>query len=243
MGYTLDKTLEKIVYSITQALEVDLEITKEELDLDSENYVGFVKGDLINTRLKKYFSESDCFVHSFKRGGWEGRMIIDIKERTICSITSTKNLSIIPKVKERKIPHYMQSCLSIINEHREAPKQTSFIEVESKFADDFYMDDCNQIFQGLDINLNEFTYYVVTYDHKFNKVLDPKVHLLSYDFQAIEIKSLNEYIKPDFAALTENFTLDNDKNEKTGEEKSKNLITLKDGIKPKLRKREKENKA
>ena len=83
----------------------------------------------------------------------------------------------------------------------------------------------------------------MTYDNKFNKVLDPKLHLLSNDFQSIEIKSLNEYIKPDFAALTENFTLENNKNEKTGGEKSKDLITLKDGIKPKLRKREKENKA
>lgn len=239
----MDKTLEKMVYSIIQALEVDLEIKRKELDLDSENYLGFIKSDLINTRLKEYFSESDCFIHSFKRGGWEGRMIIDMKERIIYSITSTKNLSIIPKVKERKIPHYMQSCVSVINGNIEAPKQTTFIEVGSKFSEDLYIDDCNNIFRDLDINLDEFTYNVVTYVHKHNKVLDPEIHLLSDNFQLIETKSLNEYIKPDFAALTENFTLENNTNEKTGEEKSKNLITLKEGIKPKLRKREKENKA
>ena len=240
---TLDKILEKMVYSIIQALEVDLQITKEYLDLDSENYLGSIKGDLINTKLKEYFSEPDCFVHAFKRGGWQGRMIIDINGRIIYSITSVKNLAIIPNLKERKVPHYMQSCLSVINEHREAPQQISLIEVESEFPEDLYRNDCNKIFQDLDINLGEFTYYVLTYDHNYNKVLDPKLHLLSKDFQSIETKSLNEYIKPDFATLTEEFTLKDNTNEKTGEEKSKDLLTLKKGIKPKLREKEKRNKA
>lgn len=241
--FNLDKVLEKIVYSIVQAIEVDLLDKIVQMNLETDNYVRIIKGDLINTRLKEILLEPNYYIHSFNRGGWKGRMIIDNENLNIYSITSMENLLRIPRVKERRIPHYMQSCLCTINKTLKASEQISFIDIGSKFADEVYLDDCNMLFNNVNINLDEFTYYILTYEHKYHKIVDVQLHLLDKDFQVVDKKSLNEFIKPDFANLTEVFISDDETISKTGKATTKELLAPRKGIKPKLKENMKEKNA
>lgn len=242
-AFNLDKVLEKMVYSIVQAIEVDLPDKIVQMNLETDNYVRIIKGDLINTRLKEILFEPNYYIHPFNKGGWKGRMIIDNDNLNIFSITSMDNLSRIPKVKERNIPHYIQSCLYTINKSLKASEQISFIDIGSKFADEDYLDDCNKLFNNININLDEFTYYILTYEHKYHKIVDVQLHLLDKDFQEVDKKSLNEFIKPDFASLTEVIISDDETILNTGKATTKELLAPRKGIKPKLKENKKEKNA
>lgn len=233
--FDLNKALEKIVYSIVQAIEADLPDKITQMDLETDNYVRVIKGDLINTRLKEMLLEPNYHIHSFNKGGWKGRMIIDKNNSNIFSITSMDNLSRIPKVKDRRIPHYMQSCLNIINKMVEAPKQISLIDLGSEFLEEDYLDDYNKLFNNTDINLDGFTYYILTYEHKYNKIINVQLHLLNKDFQEVDKKSLNEFIRPDFASLTEGIISNENTTEEPDKETIKEFLSPKKGIKPKPR--------
>lgn len=197
----MEKFKENIANIIVESLEHDFLEKKYSLELDSKNCFGMMKSDVINTNLKKVFDSERYIIHKFNRSAWEGRFIIDLGTKSLVSITSVSNLNHVPKVKERKIPHYMQTLLNCLNEKIQSNQQISF-EGFSSFDSEVYEDDLNNILNGLNLNLEEYTYYVVAYDFYANKVSDINWYLLGPKFNVAEKTSLMALVKPDFINLT-----------------------------------------
>lgn len=196
------ENLKEIVANvIVESLEHDFLEKKYSLNLDSHNCLRMMKSDVINTHLKKVFNSDRYIVHKFNRFAWEGRFIIDLESKSLVSITSISNLNHIPKVKERRIPHYMQTLLKSLNESVITNQQMSF-EVYSEFETEVYEDDMSQIFNGLDIDMDNYIYYVVAYDYSSNKVTEMNWYLLGAEFNIAEKSSMMDLVKPDFINLT-----------------------------------------
>lgn len=206
----MEKLKETIANVIAEALEQDFLDCKYKLNLDSHNCLGSMKSDVINTKLKEVLTSDNYIVHKFKRYAWEGRFILDLDTKSLISITSISNLNRIPIDKNRKVPHYMQTILNCLNNEIEANKQMSF-ELGKTFNPDVYEQDFKNIFSGLDINLSDFTYYVVAYDYKFNKVSEMNWYLLGNQFNIAEKESIMSLISPDFLDLTSSENESDDK--------------------------------
>lgn len=205
----MEKLKEIIANMVVQSLERDFLEKKYILDLDSHNNLGMMKSDVINTNLTKAFSSNRFIIHKFKRYAWEGRFIVDLQTKIIVSITTISNLNHIPKVKGRKTPHYMQTALKVFNDTKTVKKQMSF-DFYSDFHPEIYKEDMSNLFSSLDINLDEYTYYVVAYDFRRNKVTELNWCLLGSEFNVVEKSSMMNLVKPDFIDLTqgENFNCD-----------------------------------
>lgn len=208
---------EIIANTISKSLEHDFLEKKYSLELDSKNCFGMMKSDVINTNLRKVFNSERYIVHKFNRFAWEGRFIIDLNTKSLVSITSTSNLNHVPKVKDRKIPHYMQTLLNCLNKEIQSNQQISF-EGFSSFDSKVYEDDLNDILSELDLNLEEYTYYVVAYDFSANKVLDINWYLLGPGFNVAEKTSLMDLIEPDFINLTMEENIINGENQSKSRE-------------------------
>ena len=204
---------ESIANGIVKALEQDFLNNKYSLELATTNCFKDLKSDTINTLLDNEFTSDGCFVHKFKRRCWQGMVLIDLNSKALVSITSTMNLKRVSKDKSRKVPHYMQSIINSLNKHIQSHNQLSF-SFFNTFDEETYDRDFNNIFSKIDIDLKDFTYYVVAYDYKFNKVTGINWYLLGSDFYIEEKESLMKYIKPDILELTnlENETDDTDTN-------------------------------
>lgn len=198
----MDELKKKIANEIRISLEQDFPQYKDQLILDSHNYVGGLKSDAINTRLNKDFKSDNYIIHGFKRCAWEGRFIIELDSKSIISITSISNLERVSKDKNRKVPHYMQSILNYLNDDIESERQITF-EVGKTFDDDIYEKDFKNIFSKLKLDFKDFTYYVVAYDYSFGKVHEMNWYLLDNEFNVANKESMMKFIDPDFIDLTD----------------------------------------
>lgn len=226
----MEKLKETIANIIAEALEQDFLDCKYKLNLDSYNCLGSMKSDVINTKLKEVLTSESYIIHKFKRYAWEGRFILDLDSKSLISITSIPNLNRIPIDKNRKVPHYMQSILNCLNNDIEANKQMSF-ELGKTFDNDVYEKDFKDIFYGLNVDFKEYTYYVVAYDYKFNKVSEMNWYLLGNEFNVAEKESIMSLINPDFLELTSSENESDDK--LTNKEDNKPNKGIKLGLKEK----------
>lgn len=226
----MEKLKETIANVIAEALEQVFLDCKYKLNLDSHNCLGSMKSDVINTKLKEVLTSENYIIHKFKRYAWEGRFILDLDSKSVISITSIPNLNRIPIDKNRKVPHYMQSILNCLNNDIEANKQMSF-ELGKTFDNDVYEKDFKDIFYDLNIDFEEYTYYVVAYDYKFNKVSEMNWYLLGNEFNVAEKESIMSLINPDFLDLTSSENESDDK--LTNKEDNKPNKGIKLGLKEK----------
>lgn len=206
----MKKLKETIANVIAEALEQDFLECKYKLNLDTLNCLGGMKSDVINTKLKEVLTSQNYIIHKFKRRAWEGRFILDLTTKSLISITSISNLNRISMDKNRKVPHYMQSILNCLNKDIESNKQMSF-DLGKTFDYSVYDKDFKNIFYGLNIDIEKFTYYVVAYDYKFNKVSEMNWYLLGNEFNVAEKESIMGLINPDFLDLTSSENESDDK--------------------------------
>lgn len=206
----MEKLKETIANVIAEALEQDFLDCKYKLNLETYNCLRSMKSDVINTKLKEVLTSENYIIHKFKRYAWEGMFILDLNTKSLISITSISNLNRIPKDKNRKVPHYMQTNLNYLNNDIEANKQMSF-ELGKTFDNNVYEEDFKNIFYGLNIDLKEYTYYIVAYDYKFNKVSEMNWYLLGNQFNIAEKESIMSLISPDFLDLTSSENESDDK--------------------------------
>lgn len=96
----------------------------------------------------------------------------------------------------------MQTCLNYFNESITANSQISFDGLYREFDTRLYNEDMSEIFSDTDIELEDYTYYIVAYDYNFNKVNEMNWYLLGPDFNVAEKSSIMNLIKPDFINLT-----------------------------------------
>ena len=130
----------------------------------------------------------------------------------------------------------MQTILHCLNEEVKSNQQMSFEGFE-EFDSEVYEEDFEKILSGLDVNFNEFTYYVVAYDFKSNKVVDMNWYLLGSGFNIAEETSMMELVKPDFMDLTTSQEII-DEQDKSINEQSRPGKGVKLGLKEEVLKKE-----
>lgn len=87
------------VRAIQKAIEEDVPEFCRENRMETMNSVRYVRGDKINDNLRNHVVSEDIVLISFKRYSWDGRMLVDQKNRITCTITTQQNLAAIPKRK------------------------------------------------------------------------------------------------------------------------------------------------
>lgn len=83
----------------------------------------------------------------------------------------------------------------------------------------------------------DYKHYIIAYSAENGEIKDIKLKFLDKDFNIVDEASLTQYIKPDFARLTDVGPVDDTDEEKKSDKKG--LVAIKSGIKPKLREIEK----
>lgn len=233
--------LRKIVYSIDKAITDDIPQFLRDNPMETCNYIIQLRGDKINDNLRNHVVNADIDLIPFKRYVWSGRILRDSINHITYTITTNPTLEAIPKKKNRKNPHFLQSIL--FTENKECKALIRQMELSDfgivPFDAEELVDDYNTIMQGIISKGEDYKHYVITYKTQNNELKEVILKLLDKDFNIVDEKSLNEYIKPDFSRLTGMEPADQNE-EKVEDNKSKKLVALKSGIKPKLREVEKQ---
>lgn len=235
-----DDILRKIVYSIDKAIVEDVPKYLRNSHLETNNGVGLIKGDYINTNLRNHVISEGIDLVPFKRFAWSGRIVVDRMGHVTYSIMTEETLGGIPKKKNRERPHYLQTVLYV--ENRECIAKYEQMTLQDLgitiFDEDVFRPDFETISQGMIDKSEDYRHYIVVYQAENREIKNVKLKLLDKDFNIVDEVSLMKYIKPDFARLT-----DIEINEKSGEENvgdKKRLLAVKKGLQPQLREIEKQ---
>ncbi|MBR0194800.1 MAG: hypothetical protein IJQ32_00945 [Paludibacteraceae bacterium] len=230
--------LSAIVRSIDKAISEDVPGQLRVMPLETNNYLAFIRGDFINQNLRAFAIEEGGYLHAFHRFGWSGRILISRESKLTVSITTQNNLSLIPR-RTRQRPHFMQSILHCMNgDLRGRYEQTRLFDTDP-FEPEDYARDFEDIINGTFDPEEGYRHCVIAYRAYGDELLDVKLVVLDPQFNTVIEESLNEYMKPDFARLTDPAPAE----EATREEHNavtRRLTSLKQGVKPALREGEKE---
>lgn len=225
--------MRRIVRAIDKAIVDDVPEYLREHHKETNNAIMQLRGDCINDNLRKLVVGGDIELVPFKRYVWQGRLIVDRSEKITYTITTQKTLRAVPR-KRRNKPHFLQSLLYMENGGYEAPvKQMTLMEFFPFEAEDLE-NDYNSIVAGLIDPAEGYRHYVIAYDADGSELKDVQVEFLDKDFNTIATASLNEYIKPDFARLTDVEHVDEVLGDETDGE-AKGLVAIKSELRPKLR--------
>ena len=231
--------LRKIVYCIEKAIVDDLKQYLRENQYETNNAIILLRGDLINTNLRNHVVNDDIELVPIQRYGWSGRIIIDRKAHITYSIMTQGTLSDVIKKKNRENPHYLQSILYMENKDCVAKeKQMTLEDFGITIFDTAVLEqDFKKITQGL-INVeDDYKHYIIAYRVENGDITDIKLKFLDKDFNLVDEESLMQYIRPDFARLTDvNFAENPNEDNKVDK---KSLVAIKNSIKPILREIEK----
>lgn len=231
-----ENLMRRIVRAIDKAIVEDIPEYFRENHKETNNAVIHLRGDCINENLRNLVVGGDIELIPFKRYVWQGRIIVDRKEKITYTITTQKTLRSIPR-KQRNKPHFLQSILGIENSSYVASvKQVTLMDLYPFEAEELESD-YNSIVEGMIDPTEGYRHYVIAYDADSSEVRDIQLEFMDKEFNTIETASLNEYIKPDFARLTDVEFLDEDLSEET-EDEAKGLVAIKSnksGLSPKLR--------
>lgn len=228
--------MRRIVRAIDKAIAEDIPEYFRDNYKETNNAIIHLRGDCINENLRNLVVGEDIELIPFKRYVWQGRIIVDRKEKITYTITTQKTLRSIPR-RQRNKPHFLQSILGIENSGYEASvKQVTFMDLYP-FEEEELENDYNSIMEGMIDPTEGYRHYVIAYDADSSEITDIQLEFLDKEFNTIETASLNDYIKPDFARLTGVEFLDDDFSEET-EDEAKGLVAIKlnkSGHSPKLR--------
>ena len=233
-----DALLSAIVRAIDKAVSEDVPNQLRTMPLETNNYIAFIRGDYINQNLRAFATEEGGLLHAFNRFGWSGRILISRESKLTISITTQTNLSLIPK-RTRQRPHFMQSMLHGMNgDLRGRYEQYKLFETEP-FEPEEYARDFEDIINGAFDPEDGYRHCVIAYRAYSSELLDVKLVVLDPQFNTVIEESLNEYMKPDFARLTEPAPAE-DVTREEHNAATHRLTSLKPGVKPALHEGEKE---
>lgn len=224
--------LRRCVYCVSKAVSEDIPQFMRENHLETYNGLGHQRGNYINTNFRHHVVGQNVEMLPFRRTSWQGRIVVDRAFKNTNSVmtkSSFQSLSQIPRQK----PHYIQSLLHVENGNLPAV-QISLFDY-TPFEDEQLEDDYGAIIQGLLDPDEGFTHYVVIYTSESDQIRDISMLLLNKRLEIVEKESLMQYITPDFALLTAPDIETNEFAATKTDEDSKTLISIKSGLKPKLR--------
>lgn len=233
-----DALLNAIVRSIDKAVSEDVPTQLRAMPLETNNYIAFIRGDFINQNLRAFAVEEGSQLHAFQRFGWSGRILISRESKLTISITTQTNLSLIPR-RTRQRPHFMQSMLHGMNGDLRGKYEQYRLFDTDPFEPEDYAKDFEDIINGAFDPEDGYRHCVIAYRAYGGELLDVKLVVLDPHFNTVIEESINEYMKPDFARLTDPASAEEaireDHNAATHR-----LASLKPGLKPALREGEKE---
>ena len=226
-----DDLIRRIVRAIEKAVADDIPAIIHEHPLETTNYIKIMRTDCINENLKSIALGEDIKLIKFKRFSWYGRMLVDLRNRTTYTITTKQNLTAIPKKKERKTPHFLMSILAIENGdlHGQYEPLSLFPTYNCGFEKECYETDYNNIVNGVLDPREGYRHFVISYEFTDDILLNVDLLLLDKNFCEVEKRNLNEYIKPDFAKLT-NLETTYSKDKTQNDTNHKVSLSLKPGI-------------
>lgn len=237
--FTNDTLLRKIVYSIEKAIGEDQQQYLRENQKETNNAIILLRGDDINTNLRHHIVKDNIDLIPFQRHGWSGRIIIDRAEHITYSIMTEGTLATVPRKKNRINPHYLQSILyaenkDCIAKERQMTLQDFGITI---FDTDVLEQDFEKISQGLIDREEDYRHYIISYIANHGEIKSITLKFLDKEFNIVDEESLMQYIRPDFAQLT-NTDSELESKEYNSHSK-KSLVAIRSGVKPKLREIEK----
>lgn len=235
-----ENVVRRIVRAVAKAVTDDIPKYLYEHSKETNNAIGHLRGDYINENLKAFALSEGIELLKFKRMSWQGRMLVDTKNKVSYSITTQNTLSGIPKKKGRKKPHFLHSVLAIENKgYKPQSEQLTLFNMD-EFTDEILERDYSEIVSGL-INPNEgYKHYVISYQAQHDEIIDIKLEFLDKNFNIIEQVSLNEYLDLDFSKLTNVETFVETRPTPSSSEKVRGLVSVKPGLRPTLTELEKQ---
>lgn len=233
-----DALLNAIVRAIDKAVSEDVPNQLRIMPLETNNYIAFIRGDYINQNLRAFAIEEGSLLHAFRRFGWSGRILISHENKLTISITTQSNLSLIPR-RKRQRPHFMQSILHCMNGDLHGRYEQTRLFDADPFELEDYTKDFADISSGAFDPEEGYRHCVVAYRAYGGELLDVKLMVLDPWFNTVIEEDLNEYIKPDFARLTDPTSTEDAAREKHNVATHR-LTSLKPGIKSALREGEKQ---
>ena len=199
--------LANIMRAIEKAVHSDIQEFILNHHLETTNSRCFLRSDFINTNLREILPKME--MHSFHRSAWEGRILIDRVHRVTYSILTEQTLKVIPQVKDRRMPHYLQSILHV--ENADVRPQYEPIDLfeekneNSLFSASQYTKDYQEIMgETLSID-NNYIHVVISYTAKQGEIVSATAQVLTPNFAIAREYSLMNLLHPDFINLTEDF--------------------------------------
>lgn len=237
-----ESLIKKMGYAINRALTEDLPQARSENRMETNNRFRMAAGDYVNENLRNLVVDEEVLLIPFSRGGWEGRLLVDSREKvTYTIIRETTFLSAIKK--KRTTPYYLQTLL--VNENGDCKghgKQLYLFDEEStSFSTEEFEEDFDRIMQGQIKKTEGYRHYVVAYETKNNEITRIRLLFLDRDYAEIDSMDLKSYLIPDFASLTANAHEEKKRTEENVQEKHNGgLVKVRPGVKPLLRDEEQE---
>ena len=223
--------LEKLVYAINKAVTEDFPQYVRENMLETNNRNRLAKGDFINDNFRKYVVDDQTHLIPFIRGGWEGRIVVDHKNKITYNVIKHSTLNIVKKKKRMK-PHYLSTLLhEENNDCVSGCRQMSLGDYDSKFKvsvvdSEIFDNDYREIFKGAIGKEDGYKHYVLAYTDQNHEITKIELLLLDKEFEVVDKCDLAKYITPDFVSLTnsQNDIMEEKEDEK--EEKAKTAAAL-----------------
>ena len=212
----------KIVYAVNKAISEDLPRAIRENHLETNNRNRYAAGDYINDNLRHHVVKDDVELIPFKRYAWDGRIIIDRGNKITYTIATSQNLKAIIN-KDRTRPHYLQSILYAENSDCVCKERQMSLNdivpgfVVSTFEPETLEIDYYNIMDGKVSAADRYKHYVIVYTAENHSITKIEAQLLDNDFHIVDRKDLIEYLKPDFANMTENTYFEQTKEESSQE--------------------------
>ena len=205
----IEPMLSTIVWSLDKAVGQDIREYYDIVDTVTHNALPQYRNVRINTNIKRFVESAGVEAKVFNRAAWEGVIVIDRQSKITLTVCSKITLDRIPRKKNRKWPHYLQTILHILNADLEAPvKQMSMQELYgdefTKFTPEEYKEDFDSIMND-EINYDDgYRHGVVVYTREGLHISSVQLKFLDPDFDTVKEYSLIEMLRPDFSDLTEN---------------------------------------
>ncbi len=230
----IDFDLTQIVRAIEKAIAEDVPRQLSQNHLETNNYIGFIRGDFINDNLRNFALEDGYELIPIHRYGWCGRIILNREKKVTLSIITQANLRNIPH-KPRSRPHYTMSILNVQNGDLEGKYRQETIFPMELFDDQELQNDYDDIIAGAFDPSEGYHHYFVAYQAEKDDLTDVKLILMDPNFCTVEEYSLNHLIKPDFSRLTE-VVLQNGEPAETEKQSHREATRKLTRLKPALRK-------
>lgn len=194
--------LDLIVRAIEKAIGEDVPNQLREHHLETNNYIGLMRGDFINENLRNFALADGYELIPIQRYGWRGRLLVNHEQRITLSIVTQANLHMIP-LKKRARPHYTMSILKVQNGDLQGQFAQQTLFTTEPFDPEILEADYETMMAGAIDPVEGYHHYFVAYRAEANGLVDVKLVLMDPMFNVVQEESLNHLIKPDFARLTE----------------------------------------